>query len=539
MIGLVVVGFVAIGGPAQAAPGDVTILAGSGLVGNTNGTGVASSFKFPVGVAADSSANIYVADTGNDVIRKVTPGGVVTTFAGTGFVGVMDGNGTAASFDSPIGLATTSGGTLYVSDYGSNLIRKVTSAGMVTTFAGSGLAGSADGPGSLASFNHPYGLAVDSFGNVYVADSGNFLIRKITPGGLVSTLAGSGAAGYVDATGSAASFKLPTGLAVDSNGNVYVADLSNPAIRKITPGGIVTTIAGSAVGGVADGIGAAASFLNPQGLAFDTAGNLFVVDKGSYSIRKIAAGAIVTTVAGGAGGGTVNGNGTSAQFNAPIGIAADSSGNLYVSENNGNVIRKIETPNAVTASSTTTTTAATTTTTVAVTTTTTLAGTTTTTNPAGTTTTTSGACVAGATLCPSTTTIVPSTTTIVATTTTTRVVPPTSLVFPTIPNPSVPVPPTVLAFLPVPTVATTQPVPAPTLTVAALIEKSLIPQAPVPGPSVEGLTAEVTPAYTGSSNTSTVIIAIMFVAFGSLLLAGRSIRSTTSIGVNSRGLQNE
>ncbi len=561
-IGIGLAGLVAIAGPSQAAPGDVTTLAGSGLAAFADGTGSAAAFKFPVGVATDSSGNVFVADSGNDRVRKITPGGVVTTLAGSGLAGNSDGTGTAASFTNPVGLAISPGGIIYVADRGSNVIRKITAAGVVTTFAGSGIAGSADGLGTAASFNQLGNLVVDLAGNIYVADNGNFLIRKITPGGLVSTLAGSGISGYVDATGSAASFRSPFGLAVDSLGNVFVADLLVPAIRKVTPAGVVTTYAGTVVSGVADGVGAAASFLNPQGVAFDFAGNLFVVDKGSYSIRKIAPGAIVTTVAGGSGGGTVDGNGVSAQFNAPIAIATDLGGNLYVSENNGNVVRKIETPNAVPASSTTTTVAATTTTTTSGG---CVAGATV---CSSTTTTSPGGCVTGATVCSSTTTTtspgcplsvvcasstttttlpcaststtidaagvprcVPATTTTTtttpSTTTTTGVVVSSSLVFPTIPpvttpGPTIPVPPAVLTFGAIPTVTATSPLP--TLTVAALVEKSSIPQAPVSGPSVEGQVADFTPAYTGSSSTGSVVVAMVMLALGTLLLAGNSMR---------------
>ncbi len=212
-----------------------------------------------------------------------------TTFAGpAGGPGSADGTGSAARFDFPVGVATDSGGNVYVSEWGNNTIRKITPAGVVTTLAGSaGLSGSADGIGSAARFALPAGVATDSGGNVYVAEWSNHTIRKITPAGLVTTLAGSPrVSGSVDGTGSAARFNSPTGVATDSGGNVFVADSSNSTIRKITPAGVVTTLAGSAgLSGIADGTGSAARFSGPQGVATDSRGNVFVADTFNNKIR--------------------------------------------------------------------------------------------------------------------------------------------------------------------------------------------------------------------------------------------------------------
>ena len=201
----------------------------------------------------DSAGNVYVADYGNSKIRKITPAGVVAAFAGSGAQGDADGTASAASFNYPESVAVDSAGNVYVADYGNDEIRKITRAGVVTTFAGSGAPGDADGTGSAASFNGPEGIAVDSAGNVYVADYGNNKIRKITPAGVVTTLAGSGAQGDAGGTGSAASFDGPEGVAVDSADNVYVGDEFNNDIRKITSAGVVTTFAGSGAQGGADG----------------------------------------------------------------------------------------------------------------------------------------------------------------------------------------------------------------------------------------------------------------------------------------------
>ena len=211
----------------------VTTLAGSGSEGSVDGTGIAASFKYPKGVAVDSIGNVYAADQGNHKIRKITSIGVVSTLAGSGAGGSVDGTGIAASFYYPKGVAVDSIGNVYVAD-GGNKIRKITPSGVVSTLAGSGSEGSVDGTGIAARFSYPQGVAVDSIGNVYVACNGNHKIRKITPSGVVTTLAGSGSLGSVDGTGIAASFIYPMCVAVDSIGNVYVADGGNK-IRKITP----------------------------------------------------------------------------------------------------------------------------------------------------------------------------------------------------------------------------------------------------------------------------------------------------------------
>jgi RHS repeat-associated protein len=266
--------------------------------------------------------------------------GYTTTFAGNGTAASTDGTGTAASFYYPAGMATDSKGNIYVIDQGTNRIRKITPSAVVTTFAGSGTAGFADGTGTAAVFNHPVGLAADTAGNFYVVDQNNNAIRKITPAGVVTTLAG-GTQGSADGTGSAAQFYHPTGAAVDVSGNVYVTDYLNNRIRKVTPAGVVTTFAGSTQG-FADGTGTAAQFYIPADIAIDAAGNLYVADRGNYKIRKITSAGVVTTLAGNGTAGFADGPAATAEFNLPINLKADQQGNVYVSDLLNDRIRRID-----------------------------------------------------------------------------------------------------------------------------------------------------------------------------------------------------
>ncbi|AOZ02058.1 hypothetical protein BKK81_22265 [Cupriavidus sp. USMAHM13] len=321
----------------------VSTLAGSTTAGAADGSGTAASFKSPYGVALDTSGNLYVTDSGNSEIRMITPAGVVTTLAGSTTSGSTDGTGAAASFSGPNGIAVDAGGNVYVADANNNKIRKIAPGGVVTTLAGSGTAGFANGTGAAASFRNPHGVAVDAGGNVYVADSGNNQIRKITPLGVVTTLAGSSTAGSADGTGASASFSNPLGVAVDASGNVYVADTGNSRIRSITPiGGVVTTLAGSSTFGFVDGTGTAAVFQFPYALALDARGNVYVADTDNSAIRKVTAAGVVTTLAGSGKTGSANGYGKAASFWGATGIAVDASGTIYVADMNNNQIRLIQ-----------------------------------------------------------------------------------------------------------------------------------------------------------------------------------------------------
>ncbi len=293
-------------GGSAPSPSQLSLLAGNvDGPGSADGIGAAARFDHPGSAATDLSGNVYVADTTNSTIRKITPGAVVTTLAGTaGSFGSEDGIGAAARFQYPVGTATDASGNVYVADSGNDTIRKITPGGVVTTLAGTaGSSGSADGIGAAARFNTPAGIATDASGNVYVADTFNATVRKITPGGVVTTLAGTaGSSGSADGIGAAARFRYPAGTATDASGNVYVADPSDNTIRKITPGGVVTTLAGTAgSSGAVDGIGAAARFFGPISTATDASGNVYVADSWNSTIRKITPDGVVTTPVGFAG----------------------------------------------------------------------------------------------------------------------------------------------------------------------------------------------------------------------------------------------
>lgn len=322
--------------------GVVTTFAGSpGPFGSADGSGTAARFNNPSGIASDAAGNMYVADTFSHTIRKITPTAVVITLAGTpGMQGSVDGTGGAVRFGFPTGVASDAAGTIYVADRVPSRIRKVTAAGVVTTMAGSSFCGSADGVGSGSAFCGPSGLAVDASGNVYVADTDNHTIRKITPVGVVSTVAGLAAtSGNSDGTGSAARFHQPTGVVVDGAGNLFVADQLNNKIRKITPTGLVTTLAGSGVPGHTDGTGGAATFFRPWGLTLDGSGDLLVAEHGNNGIRKVTPAGVVTTIGGVASPASMDGTGTFARFVDPVGVAVDSAGNVYVAERGGHRIR--------------------------------------------------------------------------------------------------------------------------------------------------------------------------------------------------------
>ena len=382
--------------------GRITTLAGGPrTIGGTHyiggsDDGIVAGFDFAVGVGASADGMVYVADTENHLIRKIMPDGTTSTVAGKpGYWASNDGRGPGARFQNPTGVAVDATGTLYVADRDNHTIRKITPDGRVSTLAGrADSPGSADGAGRNARFNKPTGIAVDAAGNVYVADCLNHTIRKITPAGVVSTLAGkagsngtetntrfsspegvavdaagtlyvvdnythtihtvsasgiikplaglTGSAGRADGIGTAARFNKPTAVAVDATGNAYVTDDENRAIRKITPNGVVTTLAGTAVWSRKSKPDSVFRFYSPAGIAVDASGTVFVADAGLNVIYRVSPTGVAMVLAGTPGTkGSTDGLGSAARFNRPGGVAVDGAGNVYVADSYNRTIRRI------------------------------------------------------------------------------------------------------------------------------------------------------------------------------------------------------
>jgi sugar lactone lactonase YvrE len=332
--------------------GDLTTLAG-GAVGSSDGTGAAAQFNGPTAIAVDGSGNLYVADTGNDTIREVSPQGVVTTLAGSpGVQGSNDGTGSAAQFSGPAGIAVDGGGNVFVADTNNSTIRKIAAGGVVTTFAGTAHApaqnqfasvfDSADGNGAGAQFDLPMGLAFDAGGNLYVADSGNGTIREINRAAGVTTYAGTAYDWLdfpqdTDGTGPAARFVNPEGVALDGNGNLYVADTVNGLIRKIAPGAVVTTYSGTPKNYQSfNRFGAIGAFFRPAALGVNAGGVVFVADTGNSSILEVLPGGLAFIVLGT--------NATNGGIDTSI--AVDSGGNIYIADPLADVVQKL-TPEGV------------------------------------------------------------------------------------------------------------------------------------------------------------------------------------------------
>lgn len=315
--------------------------------GVTNGGGTDTSkadtlatFNQPTGLALDAAGNIYVADYGNNQIRKISTTGIVTTLAGNGIQGSVNAIDSLSSFNGPTGLVVDASGNVFVADNNNNRIREIGTNGMVTTVAGSDSIGLVDGPGTASAFFNPTGLTLDPSGNIYVADAGNNLIRLISSSGNVSTFAGNANAGETNDVLLSSSFNNPTGVAIDAGGNIYVADMLNNAIRKIS-GGKVSTLAGSDTTASIDGQGNKAAFYFPNSLAIDPSGNLYVTEYATNLIRKVDPSGNVTTFAGSGAQGQADSTGTKATFNGPSGVAVDKAGNVYIADTYNNVIRKI------------------------------------------------------------------------------------------------------------------------------------------------------------------------------------------------------
>ena len=337
--------------------GAVSTVAGvAGSAGSADGPAAAAQFRAAQGIAADRNGELFVADTANSIIRKISAAGVVSTLAGARpSFGSTDGAVADARFWSPARIALDAAGNRYVADTRNHTVRKIAVSGIVSTLAGMpGRAGSADGLGQAAQFDRPEGLAVDAAGNVYVADTGNATVRRITPAGLVSTFLGTPrVTGDAAGSGAAARLSQPVALALDAAGNLYVADADNDVIYKATPAAVMSVLAGTRIDirdrngrragrETLDGIGAAAHFFSPVGVAVDAGGAVFVVESLGLTVRRIAPGAVVTTFAGAPGvAGAQDGVGAAARFALPADIAIDTAGNLFVADWGNRAIRKI------------------------------------------------------------------------------------------------------------------------------------------------------------------------------------------------------
>lgn len=380
--------------------GAVTTLAGNGTKGFLDGQGTAARFEYPCGIAVDAAGTLYLADTSNNAIRKVTPGGEVTTWVG-GSKGLVDGKGRDAKFNNPTGIALASDGTLYVADSNNNCIRKVAPSGEVTTVAGASAPGLVDGNREIARFNYPCGLALDGQGNLLVGEILNHTIRRVAPDGVVTTLAGGGELdAFTDGPGSEAYFSGPIGITMGASGSLFIADgcrvrllspngevstyaggitgwadgprlgstLGNPSaitldtarnlfvtvyrgsehfLYKVTQAGDVSLVAGGRYG-FADGIGEAAKFYFPSDVLAGPGGNLFIADSGNGRIRKVTPDGTVSTLAGGTSLGHLDGQGSTAKFVIPYGLTLDHDGNLYVADTLDRAIRKVSPSGQVT-----------------------------------------------------------------------------------------------------------------------------------------------------------------------------------------------
>lgn len=331
---------------ATAFAQQVSTVAGfAGAAGNTNGTGSAARFNEPHGVTADKNGNVYVADRLNNIIRKISPAGVVSTFAGTGIIGATDGPALSATFNEPWAITCDTLGNFYVADTKNYKIRKIDAAGNVSTLAGTGVFGTSNGPAATARFGTPAGIAVSKDGQkIYVSDYNTHTIRLIDAG-QVFTLAGTVfLSGAVDGSGTTASFNHPYGLCLNASGDLLIADEWNHKIRKMTPAGMVSTVAGDGNAGTTDGATATSRFNFPAAIASDTIGNIFITDGLNHTLRKLSTSSgQVTTYAGYAGQtGAADGTGALARFNSPAGIVYNRANRaLYVGDNINQTIRKV------------------------------------------------------------------------------------------------------------------------------------------------------------------------------------------------------
>ena len=322
------------------------------------GDAISAQLNTPTGVSVDISGNVYIAQFPNNKIRMVNSAGTITTIAGTGVLGNSGDGGaaTSAQLYNPIAVSVDIYGNVYIADYGNHKIRMVSSTGIITTIAGTGTVGNSGdgGAATSAQLYYPTGVSVDISGNVYIADQYNHKIRKVTSAGIITTLAGTGTAGYNGDGNAATSAQLnyPMAVSVDVSGNVYIAEGGNNKIRMVTSSGNITTIAGTGTeGSSGDGGAATSAQLNgPAGVSVDISGNVYIADGNNNKIRKVTSAGIITTLAG-TGTAGYNGDGnaaTSTQLNLPFGVSVDVSGNVYIADTWNHEIRMVVEPQSPT-----------------------------------------------------------------------------------------------------------------------------------------------------------------------------------------------